>query len=107
MLASRHVQGSVSSILESLRNSQMDEAKRKLQTLASEVKTEREKGSLQAAYGIYWSVTKAKEGTMQTWDAARLERAVSSVRGSQFSDEFDQAYGETLLAYSKLIQKQQ
>ena len=85
----------------------MDDAKRKIQSLAPEVKNDREKGSLQAAAGIYWSLTKAKEGKMQTWDSARLERAANSVRSSQFSDEFDQAYAETLLGYSKLMQKTQ
>ena len=107
MLASRNVQVTVASILDSLKNSDMEEAKRKIQALAPEVKNDREKGSLQAAAGIYWSVTKAKEGTMQTWDAAKLERAANSVTSSQFSDEFDQAYAETLLSYSRLMQKLQ
>ena len=107
MLASRNVQGTVASILESLKNSELDEAKRKIVALAPEVKNDREKGSLQAAAGIYWSISKAKEGKMQTWDAAKIERAANSVRGSQFSDEFDQAYAETLMNYSRLTQKPQ
>lgn len=105
MLASRNVQGTVASILELLKNSELEEAKRRIQALAPEVKSERDKGSIQAASGIYWSMSKAKEGAMQTWDAARLERAANSVKSSQFSDEFDQGYADTLMNYTRLTQK--
>ena len=105
MLTSKVVYEGVSSILESLRNSDLDEAKRKLQAVTQEVRTERERGSLLAAAGICASMSKAKEGTMQSWDAARVERAAKSIISSQMADEFDQGYAETLINYSKLTQK--
>ena len=96
------VQASIASILDSLKRSELDEAKRKIQALMPEVKSEREKGSLLAAAGIYSSMSKGKEGGLQTWDSARVERAAKSIIGSQMADEFDQGYAETLLSYSKL-----
>jgi hypothetical protein len=107
MLTSKVVQASIASILDSLRRSDLDDAKRKLQALAPEVKSEREKGALLAASGIYASISKAKEGTMQTWDNARIERAAKSITLSQLSDEFDVGYAETLMSYSKLTQGSQ
>ena len=95
----------VSSILESLKNSDLDEAKRKVQALTPEIRNERERGSLLAASGILASMSKAKEGTMQSWDSARLERAAKSIVASQMADEFDQGYAETLVAYARLTQK--
>lgn len=97
----------VSSILESLKNSDLDEAKRKIQALAPDVRNERERGSILAASGILASMTKAREGTMQTWDAARIERAAKSIISSQMADEFDQGYAETLINYAKLTQPTQ
>lgn len=105
MLTSKAVYAGVSSVLESLKNSDVEGAKTKLQALAQQVKTEREKGSLLAAAGILASISKAKGGTVQTWDPARVERAAKSITSSQMSDEFDQGYAETLLNYSRLTQK--
>ena len=96
------MQASIASILDSLRRSDLEEAKRKIQALAPEVRSERERGGLLAASGIYASMSKAKEGTMQTWDTARIERAASSITASQMADDFDVGYAETLLNYSKL-----
>src|SRR5437879_4662873 len=98
------MQATISSILDSLRRSDLDEAKKKLQTLAPEVKSEKDKGSLLAAAGIYASMVKAKNGTLQSWDAARIDRAAKSINSSQLADEFDLGYAETLLSYSKLTQ---
>jgi len=104
MLTSKVVQASIASILDSLKRSDLDEAKKKIQALTPEVRTEKERGGLLAAAGIYASMTKAKEGTMQTWDSARLERAAKSITSSQMADEFDVGYAEALLNYSKLTQ---
>ncbi len=106
MLTNRVVYEGVSSILESLKNSDLETAKKKLDSLAMEVKTERERGRLTAALGIYTSMTRAKEGTMQSWDQARVERAAQSIRGSQMADEFDAGYADALLDYSRQLQKQ-
>jgi hypothetical protein len=105
VLTSKAVYAGVSSILESLKNSDLDDAKRKIQALSPEVRNEKERGSLLAAAGILASMTKAKEGTMQSWDSARLERAAKSIVSSQMADEFDQGYAETLATYARLTQK--
>jgi hypothetical protein len=105
VLTSKAVYAGVSSILESLKSSDLDEAKRKLQALTPEIRNERERGNLLAASGILASMSKAKEGTMQSWDSARLERAAKSITASQMADEFDQGYAETLVAYARLTQK--
>ena len=102
MLTSRIVQESIASILDSLRKSNLEEAKQRIQALIPEVKSDRQRGELLAAAGIYSSMAKAKEGTMQTWDAARIERAAKSITVSQLADEFDMGYAETLLNYAKL-----
>ncbi len=98
---------SIASILDSLKRSDLEEAKRKIQALTPEVKSERERGGLLAAAGIYSSMAKAKDGTMQSWDKGRIERAARSITASQMSDEFDVGYAETLLNYSKLTESNQ
>jgi len=103
VLTSKVVYEGVSSVLISLRNAHLEEAKRKLETIASEVKTERERGSLLAASGIYSSMLRGKDGTLQTWDQERVLRAAQSIRQSQMADEFDAGYADTLLEYSKLL----
>jgi len=107
VLTSKVVQASIASILESLKGADLEEAKRKIQELTPEVRSERERGGLLAAAGIYASMSKAKEGTMQTWDTARIERAAKSITASQMADDFDVGYAETLLNYSKLISNSQ
>jgi hypothetical protein len=108
MLTSKVVQENINSLLDSLSRSELDEAKRKLAVLsAAEVKSEKDRGSLLAAAGIYASMTKAKEGTLQTWDPERVERAAKSITLSQMADEFDAGYAETLASYSRLRQNSQ
>ncbi len=102
MLTSKAVQETIASILDSLKQSDLEEAKRKIQALTPELRSERQRGELLAAAGIYSSMAKAKEGTMQTWDTARIERAAKSITVSQMADDFDMGYAETLLNYSKL-----
>ena len=104
VLTSRAVYESVSSVLESLRNSDFDSARRKLEAIEGEGKTERERGSILAAAGILHSMTKTKEGNQQ-WDPERISRAAVSIRGNQMADEFDAGYAETLANYVKLLQQ--
>ena len=106
MLRTKAVQEEISSILQSLRNSDLEDAKRRMQSLGSEIRNEKDRGSLLAAAGIYSSMSKGKEGTMQTWDPARMERAAKSIVASQMADEFDRGYAEALLNYSRLSPKQ-
>ena len=107
VLTTKVVQQNITSILESLSRSDLEEAKRKIQALVPVVRSEKERGGLLAASGIYSSMVKAKEGTVHTWDTARIERAASSIATSQMADDFDAGYAEALLAYSKLIQDSQ
>ena len=104
VLTSKAVYEGVSSVLLSLRDSDLEGAKRKIDALSSEVKTDKERGSLLAAAGIYSSISKAKDGTLQSWNSERIDRAARSITSSQMADEFDQGYSETLLSYSKLMQ---
>ncbi len=104
MLTNKVVYESVSSILESLRNSDLEGAKRKLEALTPEVKTEKERGSLLAAAGIFASMSRGKDGTLHSWDRERIARAAGSITSSQMADDFDQGYAETLISYSKLMQ---
>ena len=103
VLTTKVVQENITSILESLKRSDLEEAKRKIQALTPEVRSERERGGLLAAMGIYSSMSKAKEGTMQTWDNTRIERAAKSITASQMADDFDAGYAEALVNYSRLI----
>ena len=103
MLTSKVVYEGVSSVLMSLKNAHLDEAKKTLEAIGSEVKTERERGALLAASGIYSSMVRGKGGTVQTWDRDRIIRAAQSIRQSQMADEFDAGYADTLLDYSKLV----
>jgi len=102
VLTSKVVQESIASILDSLKRADLEEAKRRIQALTPEVRSEKEKGGLLAAAGIYSSMAKAKEGTFQTWDMARVERASKSITASQMADDFDIGYAEALLNYSRL-----
>ncbi|QQG49206.1 MAG: hypothetical protein HY247_02525 [archaeon] len=106
VLSSKVLYEGVSSVLQSLRDSEVDDAKSKLAALIPAARNERERGSLLAASGILASITKAKDGTLQTWSPERVSRAASSISGSQMSDEFDQGYAETLVSYSKLTPTQ-
>lgn len=107
MFTSKAVQASIASILDSLKRSDLEEAKRKIQALMPELKSERERGSLMAAAGICASMSKAKEGTMQSWDGARMERAAKSITRSQMADEFDVGYADTLMNYARLTESSQ
>jgi hypothetical protein len=104
VLTTKVIQMSISSILDSLKRSELEEAKRKIQALTPEVRSDRERGGLLAASGIYSAMVKAKEGTMQNWDKARVERAAKSITSSQLSDEFDLGYAQALIDYSRLTE---
>ncbi len=95
----------VNSVLEMIGRGELDSAKARLQSLQHELKSERDRGSLLAASGICGSIMRAKEGTMQSWEPTRLERAAKSIVASQFADDFDQGYAEAMQAYSKLTQR--
>ncbi len=88
-----------------MKNADTEGARKKIAEIAGQVKSERERGALLAAQGICTSISKAKEGTMQSWDQGRVIRAAQSIVSSQMADDFDRGYAETLLSYSKLIEQ--
>ena len=106
VLTSKTVHEGVSSVLESLRSLDLEGAKKKLEALPQELRNEREKGNVMAAAGIYASMAKGKDGTIQTWDQERILRAAKTVESSQMADDFDRGYAETLQNYARLMQKQ-
>lgn len=97
----------ITSILESLVRSDLDEAKKRIQDLVPEAKTDRERGELFAASGIYSSLAKSKAGTLQSWDSSRIERAANAISSSELADDFDAGYAEALLAYARITQNSQ
>jgi len=105
VLTSKTVREGISSILESLRNSDLDGAKRKLEALSQEVKGERERGSLMAAGGIYTGMLKGKDGGIQSWGTERIRRAARAVESSQMADDFDRGFADTLQAYADIMQR--
>ncbi len=86
-----------------MRADDVEAARKRMDEINLEVKTERERGVLMAARGIASSMSKGKEGTLQTWDAEKIKRAAKAITDSEMADEFDQGYAETLLDYAKLI----
>jgi len=106
MLTSKTVHEGVSSVLECLRSSDLEGARRKVDALLPEVKSERERGRLLAATGIITSISKGKEGTLQSWDGDRIARAAKTIESSQMADDFDRGYAETLLDYARFMPKQ-
>jgi len=103
VLTSKTVHDSIPSILESLRNSDLEGAKRKLEALPPDVKSERDRGNILAASGIYASMLKGKDGTLQSWGQDRIARAAKTVESSQMADDFDRGFAETLLDYARLM----
>jgi len=102
--ATRLIQA-IAAVLESTRKPDMEDARTKLGILMTQAKTEREKGSVMAAAGILASLSKGKEGGMQTWDHEKLTKAAQAIRKNQMADDWDMGYADTLLGYAKLLKK--
>ena len=95
----------VASVLESMRKPDLEEAKAKLEAMMAQAKTDRERGSVMAAAGILASVTKGKEGGMQSWSEERISKAAQTIRKSQMADDWDLGYADTLLGYAKMLRQ--
>ncbi|HUI86868.1 MAG TPA: hypothetical protein VLY21_06910 [Nitrososphaerales archaeon] len=95
----------VATVLDALSHSDIDEARKKIEEIGREAKTERERGILAAARGIASSMAKGKSGTFQTWDPDKIIRAAEAIRRSEMSDEFDYGFSETLVSYARLLPK--
>jgi hypothetical protein len=95
----------IAAVLESMRKSEMEDARTRLGVLMAQAKTEREKGSTMAAAGLLASISKGKEGGMQTWGEEKMTRAAQSIKKSQMADDWDLGYADTLLGYARLMKK--
>ena len=95
----------MASVLEAIRTSDLEGAKRQIEALAQSVKSDRDKGSLTALSGILSSISRAKEGTMQTWEPEKLSRAAVTVKKSQMADDWDRGYADVLANYARLTLK--
>lgn len=95
----------VASVLESIQKPNFEEARTKLAALLTEAKTDREKGSAMAAAGILASLSKGREGGMQTWDQEKITREAQTMKKNQMADDWDLGYADTLLGYAKLLEQ--
>lgn len=103
MLTTKTVTEGVASVLEALKHSDVDEARKRIEEISHGVKTDRERGILAAARGIATAMARGKGGTLQTWDQDKIRRAAEAIRSSQMSDEFDFGFAETLLGYASIL----
>lgn len=95
----------VASVLESIRNRALEEARTKLGPMMAQAKTDRERGSIMAAAGILASMSKGREGGMQTWGEDKIAKAAQTMKKNQMADEWDLGYADTLLGYTKLLKQ--
>ena len=95
----------VAGVLDAIRKTDLEDAKAKLAIMMSQAKTDREKGSIMAAAGILASVSKAKEGGMQSWKEDKIAQAAQKIRKNQMADDWDLGYADTLLGYAKLLKQ--
>lgn len=95
----------LASIVDLIRASRTDEAKKEVEALAQAVKSDRDRGSLMALAGILASISKGKDGTLQSWESAKVARAANTIKKSQLADDWDRGYAEVLSAYSRPDQK--
>ena len=91
--------------MELIRASNLEEAKKQIETLAQTVKAERDRGSLMALNGILVSISRGKDGTLQSWEPEKVARAANTIRKSQMADDWDRGYADVLTNYAKLTQK--
>ena len=99
--------GKITSIMELIKASNFEEARKQVDALAQTMKSERDRGSLMALNGILTSISKGKEGTLQSWQPEKVARAANMIRKSQMADDWDRGYAEVLVSYSKLDKKTQ
>ncbi len=95
----------VAGVLEAIRKPDLEDAKAKLAIIMSQAKTDREKGSIMAAAGILASVSKGKEGGMQSWKEDKIAQAAQKMKKNQMADDWDLGYADTLLGYAKLLKQ--
>jgi len=102
-----HMPGSIneeiSAIMELIRRSELDAAKKRVTALAPNMKTDRMRGVLAAVNGLVVSLTKKKEGSLQAWDEEKVLRAAHQIMKGQVVDDFDKGFSETLAKYGKLL----
>ena len=95
----------MAAVMDLIRRSDLDGAKKQIEALTQTVKNDRDRGSLMALSGIIASISRGKDGAMQTWEPDKMARASLTVKKSQLADEWDRGYADVLTNYSKLAQK--
>jgi hypothetical protein len=95
----------VAAVLEAIRKPDLEDARAKLAVIMAQAKTDREKGSIMAAAGILASVSKGKEGGMQSWKEDKLAQSAQKIKKNQMADDWDLGYADTLLGYAKLLKQ--
>ena len=95
----------VAAVLEAIRKPDLEDARAKLAIIMAQAKTDREKGSIMAAAGILASVSKGKEGTLQSWKEDKVAQAAQKMKKNQMADDWDLGYADTLLGYAKLLKQ--
>lgn len=95
----------MASVLESLKAADLEAARKKVEAIGQTTRTERDRGALAAASGILTSISKGKEGALQTWSEDKVARAADMVKKSQMADDWDRGYADVLSGYAKLLKK--
>jgi hypothetical protein len=95
----------LASALESIKKPDLEEARTKLAAMMAQAKTDREKGSIMAAAGIIASMSKGREGGMQSWNEEKITQSAQKIKKNQMADDWDLGYADTLLGYAKLLRQ--
>lgn len=97
----------IASVIELIRASDLEGAKKEVEALAQTAKSERDRGGLMALNGILVSISRGKDRMLQTWESGKVARAANAIRKSQMADDWDRGYADILTSYSKIAQRKQ
>jgi hypothetical protein len=103
MQTSSIVNDGIARIVAMITRSDLDGAKKEIESLFQSVTNEKERGALMAVNGILTSINKKKEGALQSWSDQKVARAAEFLLKSQLADEFDMGYVDALLTYAKSL----
>jgi hypothetical protein len=101
MLTSKSVNEGLAAVIEALKASDYDGAKKRLNELSESARNDRQRGGIAATGGILTSLMRPKEGGLQTWDQDKLLRAAKSISQNQLADDFDAGVAEALAKYAR------
>jgi hypothetical protein len=97
------VNDGIAKIVALISKSDLDGAKKEIESVYQNVTNERERGALMAVNGILTSINKKKEGALQSWSDEKVSRAAVFLMKSQLADEFDRGYVDALVTYAKSL----